>query len=184
MQNATLSTTISRRQFLAAGSATAATLALLNSRFAQAAPLRQGDEVIPWIDQPAENPVPQIIDNQQIWENLGEWITPNDKFFGVGHYGYPEIDASTWSMTVDGAVDNPLSFSLADLQARPKQEITFTLECSGNTGLPFFHGGIGNAKWAAPRWQPFSKKPASRMMASKSSSSAQMWANRPCATPP
>ena len=147
MQNATLSTTISRRQFLAAGSATAATLALLNSRFAQAAPLRQGEEVIPWTDQPAENPVPQIIDNQQIWENLGEWITPNDKFFGVGHYGYPEIDASTWSMAVDGAVDNPLSFSLADLQARPKQEITFTLECSGNTGLPFFHGGIGNAKW-------------------------------------
>jgi DMSO/TMAO reductase YedYZ molybdopterin-dependent catalytic subunit len=25
--------------------------------------------------------------------------------------------------------------------------VTFTLECSGNHGLPFFHGGIGNAKW-------------------------------------
>ena len=144
MQNLTLS----RRQLLAAGGATVATLALLNNRFAQAAPLRQGDEVIPWLDQPAENPVPQIIDNQQTWEDLGEWITPNDKFFGIGHYGFPEIDAATWSLAVDGAVDNPLSFTLADLQARPKQELTFTLECSGNTGLPFFHGGIGTAKWS------------------------------------
>ena len=138
--------TLSRRQLLA-GSATIATLALLNQRFAQAAPLRQGDEVLPWLDQPAENPVPQIIDNQQLWEDLGEWITPNEKFFGIGHYGFPEVDAATWSLAVDGAVDNPLSFTLADLQALPKQELTFTLECSGNTGLPFFHGGIGTAHW-------------------------------------
>jgi DMSO/TMAO reductase YedYZ molybdopterin-dependent catalytic subunit len=26
--------------------------------------------------------------------------------------------------------------------------VTFTVECSGNTGLPFFWGGIGNARWA------------------------------------
>lgn len=141
------SPTLSRRELLVAGGATAATLALLNSRFAQAAPLRQGDEVLPWLDQPAENLVPQIIDNQPIWEDLGEWITPNDKFFGIAHYGWPEIDADAWSLAVDGAVDNPLSFTLEDLKALPKQELTFTLECSGNTGLPFFHGGIGTATW-------------------------------------
>ena len=43
MQNPTLS----RRQLLAAGGATVATVALLNCRFASAAPLRPGDEVLP-----------------------------------------------------------------------------------------------------------------------------------------
>ena len=30
----------------------------------------------------------------------------------------------------------------------------FTLECSGNTGLPFFIGGIGNARWGGARLAP------------------------------
>ena len=42
----------------------------------------------------------------------------------------------------------PLSLSLADIKARPRQEVAFTLECSGNTAFPFFIGGIGNARWA------------------------------------
>ncbi|MEY2553155.1 MAG: hypothetical protein QOC57_1015, partial [Ilumatobacteraceae bacterium] len=37
--------------------------------------------------------------------------------------------------------------SLADLQSRPRRQVEFTVECSGNTGLPFFIGGIGNAVW-------------------------------------
>jgi DMSO/TMAO reductase YedYZ molybdopterin-dependent catalytic subunit len=41
-----------------------------------------------------------------------------------------------------------MSIDLADLKRRPSQEVAFTLECSGNHGLPFFHGGIGNARWA------------------------------------
>ncbi|MCB0189937.1 MAG: molybdopterin-dependent oxidoreductase, partial [Caldilineaceae bacterium] len=141
------SPTISRRELLVAGGATAATLALPSNRFAYATPLKQGDEVLPWLDQPAENPVPEIISYQPTWEELGDWITPNEKFFGVAHYGWPEIDADGYSLAVDGAVDNPLSFTLTELKALPKTELTFTLECSGNTGLPFFHGGIGTAHW-------------------------------------
>ncbi|MEZ4684131.1 MAG: molybdopterin-dependent oxidoreductase [Caldilineaceae bacterium] len=30
---------------------------------------------------------------------------------------------------------------------RTSQDVVFTLECLGNHGLPFFHGGIGTAKW-------------------------------------
>jgi DMSO/TMAO reductase YedYZ molybdopterin-dependent catalytic subunit len=41
-----------------------------------------------------------------------------------------------------------MTLSHEDLQARPRQEVTFTIECSGNHGLPFFNGGIGNAEWA------------------------------------
>lgn len=141
--------TLSRRELLAAGGATVATLAVLNNRFpALAAPLKQGEEVLPWLDQPAENPVPDVIANQQAWEDLNTWITPNDQFFGIAHYGWPKIEVEEWQLSVDGMVDNPLSLTLADLQTRPKQELTFTMECAGNTGLPFFHGGIGTANWA------------------------------------
>lgn len=54
---------LSRRALFAAGGATLATLTLLNRRFAYVAPLKQGDEALPWLDQPAENPVPQVIAN-------------------------------------------------------------------------------------------------------------------------
>ena len=32
--------------------------------------------------------------------------------------------------------------------------MTFTLECAGNTGLPFFTGGVGTAKWAGTPLAP------------------------------
>ncbi len=41
-----------------------------------------------------------------------------------------------------------MTLTLDDLKARERQEVAVTLECSGNTGLPFFTGGIGNATWA------------------------------------
>jgi len=138
---------LSRRELLVASSASVA-LALLNSRFASAAPLKQGEEVIPWLDQPEENPAPEAIVSQLVWEELDSWITPNDQFFGISHYNWPEIDAGQWRLAIEGMVDNPLSLTLDDLLARPRRELTFTLECSGNHGLPFFHGGIGNARWA------------------------------------
>lgn len=150
MQNRTLS----RRELLVAGSATLATVALLNSRFASAAPLKQGEEVIPWLDQPAENPVPEVIASQLVWEELDSWLTPNDTFFGIAHYGWPEIEADQWRLAIEGRVENPLSLTLDELKARPRQELTFTLECSGNHGLPFFHGGIGNARWAGTPLAP------------------------------
>jgi DMSO/TMAO reductase YedYZ molybdopterin-dependent catalytic subunit len=47
-----------------------------------------------------------------------------------------------------------MTLSLADLRARPRKEVTFTLECSGNHGLPFFTGGIGNGTWAGTPLAP------------------------------
>jgi DMSO/TMAO reductase YedYZ molybdopterin-dependent catalytic subunit len=150
MQNPTLS----RRELLVAGGATLATLALFNARFAAAAPLKPGEEVLPWLDQPEENPVPKVIDNQLVWEELDSWITPNDQFFGIAHYEWPEIDPSQWRLAIEGRVKKPLSLTLDDLKARPRQELTFTIECSGNSGLPFFNGGIGNARWAGTPLAP------------------------------
>lgn len=146
--------TLSRRELLVAGGATLATMVLFQARFAQAAPLHQGDEILPWLDQPEENPVPEVIDNQLVWEELDTWITPNEQFFGIAHYGWPEIDANLWQLAIAGRVKTPLTLTLDDLKARPRQEVTFTIECSGNSGLPFFNGGIGNAQWAGTPLAP------------------------------
>jgi DMSO/TMAO reductase YedYZ molybdopterin-dependent catalytic subunit len=147
---------LSRRAFLAGGGATLAGLALLNSTWAARAapPLQTGEEVIPWLDQPAENPVPEEVANQLEWEALDSWITPNDKFFGIAHYGWPEIDASTWQLEISGLVQYPMTLTLDDLKAWPRQEVPFTVECSGNHGFDWFTGGIGNARWAGTALAP------------------------------
>lgn len=139
--------TLPRRDFVVKGSAALVALSAFQSRFAQARPTGAGVTVLPWLDQMAPNPVPEVIKNQLVWEDLDSWITPNDKFFSIAHFDRPAIDAAGWALDVDGLVDRPLHLTLDDIKGRPRQEVTFTVECSGNTGLPFFHGGIGNATW-------------------------------------
>jgi len=117
-------------------------------------PSRPGEEVLPWLDQPAPNPVPEIVGTLLTWEDLDSWITPNDKFFTVKHFDLPAIDSQAWRLTIDGLVGRSLTLSLDDLMARPRQEVDFTLECSGNTGLPFLIGAIGNATWAGTPLAP------------------------------
>jgi DMSO/TMAO reductase YedYZ molybdopterin-dependent catalytic subunit len=36
---------------------------------------------------------------------------------------------------------------LDDIKARPRREVVFTLECSGNHGFPWFTSAVGNARW-------------------------------------
>ena len=111
--------------------------------------LQPGEEVIPWLDQPAPNPVPNAVGHLLVWEDLDSWLTPNDKFFTVKHYNEPAIAATDYRLDVGGLVSRPMSLTLADLKARPRRGVYFTLECSGNTGtgLAFFIGGVGNARW-------------------------------------
>jgi DMSO/TMAO reductase YedYZ molybdopterin-dependent catalytic subunit len=139
---------LQRREFVLGGSAAVAAMAMLQGSRAYAYPSRSGETVIPWLDQPATNPVPNVIKNNLVWEDFDSWITPNEKFFGIGHFEWPEIDASKWKLEVDGLVKKRLTLTLDDIKVRPRQEVAFTIECSGNTGLPFFIGGIGNARWA------------------------------------
>ena len=79
-----------------------------------------------------------------------------DNFFFVNHYGQPDPldDESTWRVDIGGLVAHPQSLTLADLKARERREVDFTMQCSGNTGtcLDFFIGGIGNARWGVRSW--------------------------------
>jgi DMSO/TMAO reductase YedYZ molybdopterin-dependent catalytic subunit len=113
-----------------------------------------GGEVIPWLDQPEPNPVPEIIVQQLEWEQLDDWLTPTDQFFVVKHFTQPELNENDWRLELTGLVATPMTLTLADLKARARQDVTFTMECSGNSGLPFLTGGIGNATWAGAQLAP------------------------------
>ncbi|MDB5539226.1 MAG: sulfite oxidase [Devosia sp.] len=148
---------LARREFILSSAALTA-MAVLHSRPAYAYPTRAGETVVPWLDQPTENPDPVGIQQQLVWENLDSWITPNDRFFSISHFNRPTIDPTTWKLNVDGLVRTPLTMGIEDLKARPRQEVAFTVECSGNHGLPFFTGGIGNARWAGTPLAPILKE--------------------------
>ena len=91
--------------------------------------------------------------NQLVWEDLDSWVTPNERFFRVVNYqAYgplgPALDAQAWRLEVTGQVSRTLTFTLDELKARPRRELTFTVECGGNNGTPGIQGLIGNATWA------------------------------------
>jgi DMSO/TMAO reductase YedYZ molybdopterin-dependent catalytic subunit len=144
---------LTRREVLKLGAAGAAGLSVLTvAGPATATPPASGADtvVVPWLDQPPPLPEPvrEVVRRQLVWEELDDRITPNDEFFVVAHYGIPEVPATSYRLSIGGLVAHPLQLTLDDLQAQPRQEVEFTMECSGNTGPPFFTGGIGNARWA------------------------------------
>ncbi|MDQ3779053.1 MAG: sulfite oxidase [Chloroflexota bacterium] len=146
---------ISRRTLLRQGGAGLAGLSVLRlAGPAHAFQNEPGGEVVPWLDQPEPNPVPEVIVQQLDWERLDSWLTPPDQFFVIKHYNEPTLNERDWRLEISGLVEQPMTLTLADLQARERQEVAFTMECSGNSGLPFFNGGVGNATWAGTPLAP------------------------------
>lgn len=72
-------------------------------------------------------------------------LTPNERFYSVTkNVADPSVDASLWSLSVEGAVDNPVKFDLAALQALKYVEQETTLMCINNEP----GGGLmSNALW-------------------------------------
>ncbi|WP_200822109.1 sulfite oxidase [Caballeronia arvi] len=122
---------------------------------------------MPWLDQPPENPSGGVVENLPRWEDLTSWITPNKSFFRVAHYNKPIIDATAWNLEITGSVKKPVTLTLPAIKALPRQEVVFTLECSGNHGFPWFTSGIGTAKWAGTPLAPLLKQAAVRDQASE-----------------
>ncbi len=67
---------------------------------------------------------PQTVDNR----NLA--ITPLEQFGTMGQSDLA-VDPAQWRLVIEGAVERPLSLSLAALQARPALERTVLLICPG-----------------------------------------------------
>ncbi len=76
-------------------------------------------------------------------EGMTAFTTPNDKFYRVDiALVTPRVDADSWSLTIDGMVDSPLTLSYADLLAMPMIERDITLTCVSNeVGGPYVSSG-------------------------------------------
>ena len=146
---------LSRRSLLKRGGAALAGLGVLRlAGPAHAFGDESGGEVVPWLDRPEPNPVPEVIVRQLDWERLDSWLTPPDQFFVIKHFDEPKLSERDWRLEIGGLVARPMTLSLADLKDRARQEVTFTLECSGNSAFPFNPGLVGNATWAGTPLAP------------------------------
>ncbi|MCB0064045.1 MAG: molybdopterin-dependent oxidoreductase, partial [Caldilineaceae bacterium] len=142
---------LSRRTLLKQGGVALTGWALLNTVKIGTAPAvlaQAGVDILPWLDQPGENPTGGRVTNLLEWQELDSWVTPPENFFSVRHYNLPEISADAWQLEIGGLVDNPMTLTLADLQSWPRLELDFTLECAGNHGFGWNWGLLGNARWA------------------------------------
>ena len=102
--------------------------------------------------RPDEEPVPflgmpRTGDKSLDWETLNDWLTPQDQAFNVQHYGIPEFDAKDFKLEINGLVARPMSFTMNDLKALPKQDQLMTLECSGNGSSKGFMNAVYNSRW-------------------------------------
>ena len=95
-------------------------------------------------------------------EFLDDLVTPTDRHFIRNNGNPPEsVDPATWTLTVDGFVDEPLELTIADLRDRFEVvSAALTIECGGN-GRAFFDppasgnqwtlGAVGCSEWTGVR---------------------------------
>ncbi|MGA2157636.1 MAG: molybdopterin-dependent oxidoreductase [Dehalococcoidia bacterium] len=88
---------------------------------------------------PSSLPVPGEVEAK---EYMGHKLTPISQQNNNALKGTQYIDKSTYKLTVDGLVDNPLSLSYADLQAYPQISQLMDLDC--------VEGWSFTAKWTGP----------------------------------
>ncbi len=72
-------------------------------------------------------------------------VTPNEAFYTVSkNFFDPEVDGDTWRLRIDGLVEVPQEFRLAELRAFPAEETMNTLMC-----ISYEPGDnlISNARW-------------------------------------
>ncbi len=93
-------------------------------------------------------------------EMLRDDVTPIGLHYLLIHYDIPQVDATTWRLTVDGLVDTELSFDLDTLRALPAHEVVATMECAGNgrarleprpVSQPWLLEAVGTGRWRGAR---------------------------------
>lgn len=84
-------------------------------------------------------------------------ITPTDFHYVRSNFAVPSHDGT---LTIGGAVENPITLTLADLRALPSLERSVTLECAGNgrlemrplpIGEPWGDYAVSTARWTGAR---------------------------------
>ena len=111
--------------------------------------LSQGERLVPFTDVPDSFQVNPVQPNTTHWQDtreIAEFVSDNDDFYLVQHYGQPDLEKDTWRLLITGMVENELEISLSELMSREATERQIGFECGGNSQR-LFHGLIGNADW-------------------------------------
>ena len=130
---------------------------------------------VPWTELLAQGPGPTVAPGKEKllvrslrppdYETpvalLDSYITPLEHFYVRSHMPIPmALDASSWSLQIEGDINTPTSLSLDDLRKMPSASVTAVLECAGNgraffdppvAGIQWTKGAIGNARWTGVR---------------------------------
>jgi DMSO/TMAO reductase YedYZ molybdopterin-dependent catalytic subunit len=78
-----------------------------------------------------------------------EELTSNADFYRIDiNTQPPDVKGDTWTLQVDGLVDNPLALTIDDLRAFPAYSQVITLECISN---PVGGDLISTARWTGAR---------------------------------
>ena len=81
--------------------------------------LAQGETLIPFTDDASEafqwRPIEPNTTHWQDTREITSFVTSNEDFYLVQHYGQPEVDNDSYRLRVTGMVDNELDLSLSDL---------------------------------------------------------------------
>ncbi len=80
---------------------------------------------------------------------LSTFIIPNDRFYRIDTAIIPpSVTLADWTLTIDGMVDRPVTFTYDDLSKRKLIEVDVTISCVSNEV-----GGelVGNARWTGVR---------------------------------
>lgn len=77
--------------------------------------------------------------------------TPNTKFYVTSYASTPAVDVNSWRFGIKGMVENPASFSYAEIRKLPPIEQMLTLECISN---PPDGTAISNATWTGVKLRP------------------------------
>lgn len=143
---------ISRRTLFKAGGAIAAVSVLGGTAFnylkkSASAQMDRLGIVLPKAAKPLPSPPEDPALNI---EKLSKLFTPNKDFFVIDNADAipPQIPSSSWKLTIDGMVKNPITLTYEDLLKRPMIEVDDTIACVSNwVGGPF----VGNARWLGVR---------------------------------
>jgi sulfane dehydrogenase subunit SoxC len=172
----------SRRAFLRGAAAGAGALAVGGAAKAQGAPDPAITELQPWMQglgagvdaAPYGTPSPyeaHVVRRNVEWltadtvssvnftplHELDGIITPNGLCFERHHAGVAEVDPAKHRIMINGLVDTPLVFTMADLMRFPRENHVYFLECAANSGMEwagaqlngcqFTHGMIHNVMY-------------------------------------
>ena len=99
---------------------------------------------------------------------LDDRVTSVPDFYVRTNLGVPDVDRGSWTLTVDGLVERPVTLSLADLAAMPSRTLSVTLECAGNNrtrlapiteGEPWGPGAISTGVFYSAHIKSFTRAP-------------------------